>query len=78
MKQGRAARACQETAERLRKPESGTVTELDGPSQMGLAREMSSKGRRTSRKPVPAERPDGRLDVMTLEGIDSTEALNPV
>jgi len=38
----------------------------------GLAWMTSSKGRRTSRKPDPAEAPDSREDVTTLEGIDST------
>jgi hypothetical protein len=72
MKQGREARACQETAERLRKPGSGTAadrgrTAADGASPgdvvegaknlVGVGSDPRGSG--------------GRQDVKTLEGIDS-------
>jgi hypothetical protein len=41
MKQGREAWACQETAERLRKPESGTEVRVDSSSHTGLAQGIS-------------------------------------
>jgi len=47
MKQGRETWACWETAERLRKPESGTEAGLTAMPRMGLAQGMSSKGKET-------------------------------
>jgi len=66
MKQGREARVCQETAERPRKPESGTAVVVDDPPQLGLTRVTSSKGQETSWEPEPVERPVRREDVTTL------------
>jgi hypothetical protein len=64
---------CQETAERLRKPESGTAVDGDDPPHTGLIRVTPSKGRRTSWEPDPTlDAPGRREDVTTLEGIDST------
>jgi hypothetical protein len=54
MKQGREVRACQETAERLGKPESGTEAEVTARLITGLARGMSLKGRRSSGESVQA------------------------
>lgn len=54
MRQGREARVCWQTAERLRKPESGTAVRVDVLAVLGLARVMSSKGRETSWEPDPA------------------------
>jgi hypothetical protein len=75
MKQGRTARACQETAERLRKPASGTATVWDGPSQYGAspgdvvegANDLEGAG-------SGANTPGRREDVKTLQGIDSKGA----
>jgi len=47
-KQGHETRVCLETAERLKKPVSGTGTGMDNPTHVGLARVLSLKGVETS------------------------------
>lgn len=69
-KQGRGARVCHETAEGLRKPESGTATETDEPSRTGLIRGMPSRGGEPRGSRSGPGGSDGREDVTTLEGID--------
>jgi hypothetical protein len=68
MKQGREARTCQETAERSRKPESGTAAGPDGPLHHGASPgdvvEGAKKG--TSWEPDPVARPGSREDVKAL------------
>lgn len=72
-KQGREAQACQETAERLRKPESGPAVEVDGPPQHGAGLGDVVEGAENLMEAGPGARaPGSRKDVTTLEGIDST------
>lgn len=71
MEQGRRVRVCQETAERLRKPESGTGPGVDNPAQMGLARGTSSKGPETSGSRNAGTRPAGEEEANTLKGTRS-------
>jgi hypothetical protein len=61
-KQGREVRVGHETAEGLRKPESGTAAEVDGPPRTGLTRMMPSRGGepRGSRHPIREDRTAGR------------------
>jgi len=54
MKQGREARVCHETAEGLRKPESGTAAEVDDTAVNGADPGDAVKGRRTSWESAPA------------------------
>lgn len=71
MKQGREARACQETAEGLRKPESGTGAGVDGPPQHGASPRDTVGGAEDLRGVGPSEGSDGREVVKTLEGRDA-------
>jgi hypothetical protein len=75
MKQGREARTCQETAERLRKPGSGTATGQDGPSHHGASPGDVVEGAENLEEAGSgANTPGRREDVKTLQGIDSKGA----
>jgi hypothetical protein len=75
MRQGREATICQETAERPRKPASGTATDPDGPSHHGARRGDVVEGAENLEGAGPgANTPGRREDVKTLQGIDSKGA----
>jgi len=62
-----------ETAERLRKPASGTAVEVDGPPQHGAGLDDVVVGAENLMGAGSGGKaPDSREDVTTLEGIDST------
>jgi hypothetical protein len=72
MKQGREARACQETAERLREPESGTAADDGRAAAHGASSEDAVEGAENLVGVGAGPRGSaGRQDVKTLEGIDS-------
>jgi hypothetical protein len=71
-KQGREARTCQETAERLRKPGSGTAARRDGSLHDGASPgDVVEGAKNLEGAGSGGQRPDRREDVKTLEGIDS-------
>ena len=72
MKQGREARACQETAERLGKPESGTAADGGRAAAHGASPGDAVEGAKNLVGVGTGPRGSvGRRDVKTLEGIDS-------
>jgi len=73
MKQGREARVCWQTAGRLREPESGTAAGVDVPAVYGASLGDVVEGARNLAGAGPGvTTPGSRVDVTTLEGIDST------
>jgi hypothetical protein len=72
MKQGREARTCQETAERSRKPESGTAARQDGSLHDGAGPGDVVEGAQNLEEAGSGgQRPGRQEDVKTLKGIDS-------
>lgn len=72
MKQGREARACQETAETLRKRESGTAADGGRAAAHGASSRDAVEGAKNLVGVGADPRGSaGRQDVKTLEGIDS-------
>jgi hypothetical protein len=72
MKQGREARVCQETAERLRKPGSGTATGDGRTRRNGASPGDVVDGAKNLVGVGAGPRGSvGREDVRALEGIDS-------
>jgi len=67
MRQGREARVCWQTAERLRKPESGTAVGVDVPAAYGASPGDVVEGARNLVGAGPgALAPGSRRDVTTL------------
>lgn len=72
MKQGRGPRVCQETAEGLRKPESGTAAGDGRPAAHGADPGDVVEGAKNLMGAGAGGSAGQWLDVMTLEGIDFT------